>query len=117
MTTSAVGRPRVPHFWPTLPEVASALLSLLPKRYRALFTPYAIPCEGAIVSGILQALLSFSILFRDYHAFVDLRMAQLPTDLLLKIAEKGGNPAIAAFGPMFIIEYLFRITTILFFSG
>jgi len=69
---------------------------------------------GAIVSGILQAVLSFSILFRDYHAFVDMRMAELPTDLLLKIAEKGGDPAITAFGPMFIIEYLFGITTILF---
>ncbi|HTT19799.1 MAG TPA: hypothetical protein VMG82_12675 [Candidatus Sulfotelmatobacter sp.] len=94
--------------------ITSAFLSLLPKRYRVLFTSYDVPCEGAVVSGILQALLSFFVLFRDYHAFFDMRMAQLPTDLLVKVAEKGGDPAIAAFGPMFLIEYLFRVTTILF---
>lgn len=93
--------------------VAATFLSLLPKRYRAVFTQYEIPCAGAVISGLMQTLICLGLLFRGYYAFVDMRMAQLPTDLLIRIAEKGGDPAIAAFGPMFLTEYLFRVSTIL----
>lgn len=93
--------------------VTATFLSLLPKRYRAVFTQYEIPGAGAVISGLLQTLICLGLLFRGYYAFVDMCMAQMPTDLLIRVAEKGGEPAIAAFGPMFMTEYLFRVTTFL----
>jgi len=91
----------------------SALLSLLPKRYRALFTSYAIPCEGALFSGIFQTFASLGLLFRGYYAYINARMAQLPTEALLKAGEKNGESAIMLVGPLLVLEYILHFTTIL----
>lgn len=72
--------------------LTSALLSLLPKRYRAEFTAYAIPCEGALVSGIFQSVISLGLLFRGYYAYINARMAQIPTEALLKAGKKTESP-------------------------
>jgi hypothetical protein len=92
--------------------LTSALLSLLPKPYRALFTPYAIPCEGALVSGIFQSVVSLGLLFRGYYAYINARMAQLPTEALLKAGEKNGESAIMLVGPLLVLEYILHFTTI-----
>jgi len=93
--------------------LSSALLSLLPKRYRALFTAYAIPCEGALVSGIFQSVVSLGLLFRGYYAYINARMAQLPTEALLKAGEKNGESAIMLVGPLLVLEYILHFTTII----
>ena len=93
--------------------LAATFLSLLPKRYRALFTQYDVPSEGALVSGLLQFLGCLSLLFRGYFAYINARMAQLPTDQVLKASEKNGESAIALIGPLLVMEYLLRFTTIL----
>ena len=93
--------------------LTSALLSLLPKRNRAFFTSYAIPCEGALVSGIFQTFASLGLLFRGYYAYIKARMAQLPTEALLKAGEKNGESAIMLVGPLLVLEYILHFTTIL----
>jgi hypothetical protein len=92
--------------------LTAALLSLLPKRYRAHFTAYAIPCEGALVSGIFQTVVSLGLLFRGYYAYINSRMAQLPTEALLKAGEKNGESAIMLVGPLLVLEYILHFTTI-----
>jgi len=93
--------------------LTSALLSLLPKRYRAEFTAYAIPCEGALVSGLFQSVISLGLLFRGYYAYINARMAQIPTEALLKAGEKNGESAIVLIGPLLVLEYILHFTTIL----
>jgi len=93
--------------------LTSALLSLLPKRYRAEFTAYAIPCGGALVSGIFQSVISLGLLFRGYYAYINARMAQIPTEALLKAGEKNGESAIVLVGPLLVLEYILHFTTIL----
>lgn len=92
--------------------LTAALLSLLPKRYRAHFTAYAIPCEGALVSGIFQTVVSLGLLFRGYYAYINARLAQLPTEALLKAGEKNGESAIMLVGPLLVLEYILHFTTI-----
>ena len=92
--------------------LTAALLSLLPRRYRAHFTAYAIPCEGALVSGIFQIVVSLGLLFRGYYAYINARMAQLPTEALLKAGERNGESAIMLVGPLLVLEYILHFTTI-----
>jgi len=92
---------------------ASTLLSLFPKRYRALFTPFAVPCEGALMSGVLQFIFGLAFLIRGYFAYVNARLAQLPTEALLKAGEKNGESAIMLVGPLVVLEYVLHFTTIL----
>jgi len=93
--------------------LASAFLSLLPKRYRALFTPYDVPSEGALISGLLQFLCCLGLIIRGYFAYATARMAELPADQLLKASEKNGESAIMLLGPIFVLEYLLHFTTLL----
>ena len=94
--------------------LASAFLSLLPKRYRALFTPYDdVPSEGALLSGLFQFLGCLGLIIRGYFSYASARMAELPTDQLLKASEKNGESAIMLLGPMFVLEYVLHFTTLL----
>lgn len=94
--------------------LASTFLSLLPKRYRALFTPYDVPSEGAFTSGLLQFFGCLFLLIRGYFAYASMRMAQLPTEQLLKASEKNGESAIMLLGPVLVLEYVLHFTSIVF---
>lgn len=91
----------------------STLLSFLPKRYRNAFTSFDVPCEGALVGGILEMLLATGLLIRGYFAYMNERLASIPQAVYAGAGEKGGESAIMGLGPIVMLEYLIHITTIL----
>ena len=93
---------------------SAVLLSFLPKRYRNYFTHFEIPSGPVVFSGLLQAFLSLGLLFRDYQSFITARLAAVPVETMEKVAEKGGESAIMGFGGFFMMEYILRLTPILF---
>jgi len=93
---------------------AAILLSFLPKRYRDVFTPFEIPSAGSILGGFLESLLAFGLLVHSYSSFMNERMAATSLLLMERVAEKGGEAAVASIGGFALIDFLFRITTIVF---
>ena len=91
----------------------SVLLAFLPRRYRQSFTHFEVPAAGAVIGGLLESFLALGLFIHRYFAFVNERMAQLPTELLLKAAEKKGESAIMSYGGFLLIEYLLHISTML----
>ncbi len=91
----------------------STLLAFLPKRYRRLFGQFEVPCEGAIVGGILEILLSLGLLFRGYYAYMNERLASIPQAVYAGAGEKGGESAIMGLGSIVLLEYLIHVITIL----
>lgn len=91
----------------------SMLVCFLPRRYREIFTPYEIPSEAALWSGILESLVSLGLGIRGYYAYFDERMASMPVEVLTKAGEKGGESAIMGLGSIIMLEYLIHVTTIL----
>jgi len=94
--------------------LTAMLLAFLPKRYRAHFTPFDVPPRGALVGGILEALFTLGLLFRGYYSYMNERLAAIPTAVLEKAGEKGGESAIMGLGPIVMLEYLIHVSTILF---
>lgn len=91
----------------------STLLSFLPKRYRNAFTRFDVPCEGALVGGILEMLVSTGLLIRGYFAYMNERLASIPQAVYAGAGEKGGESAIMGLGPIVMLEYVIHVTTIL----
>ena len=91
----------------------STLLSFLPRRYREIFTPHELPSAAGIWSGLIEALTSAGLLVRGYYAYMNWRMANLPSEVFTKAGEKGGESAIMGLGSIFMLEYLILPTTIL----
>jgi hypothetical protein len=92
---------------------SAVLLSFFPKRYRQFFTSFEVPTPACVIGGLLQTFVSFGLLIRDYHAFMNARLAALPLETMERVAEKGGEGAIMSFGGFFMMEYLLRLTPIL----
>jgi hypothetical protein len=90
------------------------LLSFLPKRYRERFTAYEVPSSAALWSGILETLVSLGFFIHGYFSYANARMAALPASVLTGAAEKGGETAVMAFGPIVLLEYLIHISAIVF---
>lgn len=90
----------------------SMLLSLLPKRYRETFTSHAIPSAGAVVSGLLETLISAGLVIHGYFVYTDERLAALSVTVMTKAGEKGGESAIMGMGTIFLMEYLIHISTL-----
>ena len=92
----------------------AVLLSFLPKRYRDKFTSFEIPSAACILGGFLESALAFGLLVHSYSTFMNDRMAATALLLMERAAEKGGESAVASLGGFALIDFLFRITTILF---
>jgi len=90
----------------------SVLLAFLPKRFRHSLTHFEVPAEGAIVGGLLELFGALGLLMHDYYAYMNARLATVPLELSEKAAEKGGESAIMSLGGFVLIDYLFRVTTI-----
>jgi hypothetical protein len=93
--------------------LVSTLLAFLPSRYREMFTPHAIPYQGALVGGIAEAATAFFLLIRGYQTYTAQRLATLDVTLMTKAAEKGGESAIMGFGGFLLLEYALHFTTLL----
>ena len=89
----------------------SMLLSLLPKRYRQIFTSHAISSAGAVVSGLLETLISVGLVIHGYFVYANERLAALPVSVVTKAVEKGGESAIMGMGTIFLLEYLIHVST------
>jgi hypothetical protein len=92
--------------------VSAVFLSFLPKRYRDVFTPFEVPSAGSIIGGFLELFLCLGLLIRSYDTFMNDRLAATSLLLMEKAAEKGGESAVASLGGFALIDFLFRITTI-----
>ncbi|MFY9911340.1 MAG: hypothetical protein WCF22_00055 [Candidatus Sulfotelmatobacter sp.] len=90
----------------------SMLLSLLPQRYREMFTSHSIPSGGAVASGFLETLISVGLLIHGYFLYSDERMAALSVSVINKAGEKGGESAIMGMGTIFMLEYLVHLSTL-----
>jgi len=93
---------------------AAVLLSFLPKRYRDVFTPFEIPSAGSILGGFLESLLAFGLLIHSYNTFMNARLEATSLLVMERAAEKGGEAAVASIGGFAFIDFLFRITTVVF---
>jgi len=93
---------------------SAILLSFLPKRYRDAFTPFEVPSAGSILGGFLELLLAFGLLIHSYSTFMNERLAATSLLLMERAAEKGGESAVASLGGFALIDFIFRITTIIF---
>src|ERR1700751_495421 len=93
---------------------SAVVLSFLPKRYRDAFTTFEIPSAGSIISGFLESGAAFGLLIHSYNAYMNERLAAIPLLLIEKAAEKGGESAVASMGGFALIDFCFRLTTILF---
>jgi hypothetical protein len=91
----------------------SIFLSLLPKRYRKIFTSHAIPSGGAVASGFLETFMSIGLLIHGYFLYSDKRLAVLPVSVMKMAGEKGGESAIMGMGTIFMLEYLIHFSTLL----
>jgi hypothetical protein len=94
--------------------VSAIILSFLPKRYRYAFTTFEIPSSGSIIGGFLESAVAFGLLIHSYSTYMNERLAAIPLLLMEKAAEKGGESAVASMGGFVLIDFCFRITTILF---
>ena len=92
--------------------VSAVFLSFLPKRYRDVFTPFEVPSVGSIIGGFLELFVCLGLLIRSYDAFMNERLAATSLLLMEQAAEKGGESAVASLGGFALIDFLFRITTI-----
>ncbi|HKV63219.1 MAG TPA: hypothetical protein VJO16_15000 [Candidatus Acidoferrum sp.] len=92
----------------------AVILSFLPKRYRDAFTAFEIPSAGSILGGFLESAVAFGFLIQSYNTYMNERLAATPLLLMEKAAEKGGESAVASMGGFALIDFCFRITTILF---
>jgi len=91
---------------------SAVILSFLPKRYRDAFTSFEIPSVGSIIGGFLEAAVAFALLVRSYDSFMNERLAATSLLLMERAAEKGGESAVAAIGGFTLIDFLFRLTTV-----
>ena len=91
---------------------SAVILSFLPKRYRDAFTPFEVPSSGSIIGGFLELGVAFGWLIHSYDTFMNERMAATSLLLMERAAEKGGESAVASLGGFALIDFLFRITTI-----
>ena len=91
---------------------SAVVLSFLPKRFRNAFTPFEVPSSGSIVSGFLELAVAFGLLIHSYDTFMNERLAATSLLLMERAAEKGGESAVASIGGFALIDFLFRITTI-----
>lgn len=90
----------------------AVILSFFPKRYRDSFTPFEIPSAGSIIGGFLECAIAFGLLIHSYNTFMNERLAATSLLLMEKAAEKGGESAVASLGGFALIDFLFRLTTI-----
>jgi hypothetical protein len=91
---------------------SAIILSLLPKRYRDTFTHFEVPSSGSITGGFLELAIAFGLLIHSYDTFMNERLAATSLLLMERAAEKGGESAVASIGGFALIDFLFRITTI-----
>jgi hypothetical protein len=90
----------------------STLYAFLPQRYRDVFTPYGVPPVGALLGGILEALICGCFLMTRYYAFMDARLAAIPLSVMVEAGKQGGETAIMGLGHVLLIEYLIQFTTL-----
>jgi len=91
----------------------AVLLAFLPKHFRQSFTHFEVPVAGSILGGLLELFGALGLLIRDYSNYMNARLAAIPVDLVSQAAEKRGESAIMSLGGFVLIDYLFRLTTIL----
>jgi hypothetical protein len=91
----------------------SMLLSLLPKKSRRIFSVHDVPSEGALLSGIFEALAGTGLLIHGYFAYSNERLASMPVSVMSKAAAVGGESAVMGLGNILLLEYIFQLTTII----
>ena len=91
----------------------AVFLAFLPKRFRQSLTHFEVPAAGSILGGLLESFAALGLLIRDYSAYMNARLAAIPSSLMENAAEKRGESAIMSLGGFVLIDYLFRFTTIL----
>jgi hypothetical protein len=90
----------------------SMLLSFLPAKYREALAAEHLPSEAGIASGIVETLVSVGCLIHGYFAFMDARLAAIPTTVMVKAAERMGETLVMGFGSILMIQYLLQFTSL-----
>ena len=90
------------------------IVAFLPKRYRDAFTRFEVPSSASIISGFLELGVAFGLLVHSYDKFMNERLAATSLLLMERVAEKGGESAVASIGGFALVDFLFRITTVVF---
>ena len=91
---------------------AAVILSFLPKRFRDAFTAFEVPSSGSVIGGFLELAVAFGLLIHSYDTFMNERLAATSLLLMEQAAEKGGESAVASIGGFALIDFVFRVTTI-----
>jgi hypothetical protein len=93
--------------------VVSILLALLPETYRERFGVHAVPSQGGLVGGLLEALSALFLLIHGYHSYTTQRLAAIDVTIMTKAAEKGGESAVMGLGSLLLLEYALHPLTLL----
>ena len=85
------------------------IVAFLPKPYRRIFH---VSGSAALISGVLELLISLVLFIYRYLVFGSHQLS-VPSNVLMGVAEKGGETAVMGSGIFLLLEYLIQPLTLL----